>query len=85
MLQLLLCYAFVIADICIKIESGLMNYLQKDQILEASINDVVNHPEKFYNFFRMTNENVKKLVYMTGPSIEKKRHFHHIHTTGDAL
>ena len=33
--------------------------------------DLVNHPEKFYNFFRMTTENFKKLVELTGPSIRK--------------
>ena len=34
--------------------------------------DMVNHPEKkFYNFFRITHENFKKLVELTGSSIKK--------------
>ena len=33
--------------------------------------DLVKHPEKFYNFFRMTNENFKMLVELIGPSIKK--------------
>lgn len=33
--------------------------------------DLVNYPDKFYNFFRKTNENFKKLVELTEPSIRK--------------
>ena len=33
--------------------------------------DLVSHPEKFYNYFRMTHENFKKLVELTGSSIKK--------------
>ncbi|KAG7168586.1 hypothetical protein Hamer_G021493 [Homarus americanus] len=33
--------------------------------------DLVNHQDKFYNFFRMTVENFKKLVDLTGSSRRK--------------
>ena len=34
--------------------------------------DLVNNPEKFYDFFRMTTEQYKMLVELIGPSIKKQ-------------
>ena len=35
----------------------------------------LNNPDKFYSFFRMTTENLKKLVDITGMSIYRAGHF----------
>ena len=34
--------------------------------------DLVNNPEKFYDFFRINNEQFKMLVELLRPSIEKQ-------------